>query len=410
MELDDGLCNQLSPDPGDDTASRFRYQWCYAAILCCGLLDTTLRVSEIFCEHHEDILVKRTDDNYIGIQVKTKRDDQESWAATDQTLVSAFTKFVILDNSYQNMFVEFIFSTNHTLVNNNTGRDIQFILQAIKLAEDKSELTNVQTKWMNTIADSANVTLDEAFLSLKKSRVDNTLPKLSDILIRLIHTLNQSWSPAKDCSIALINKISNSLVEECGRASSLDHDNTIPGYFGAFGNQEDALRNRIIGKKITLERLNSLLNEFQTSNAILNNPQRTLTSPGEGSTELLIRKLDEGGFSSVSINSAEELRDRADYLGLKWINQYGGEVGLGRYQHINTVVLSDAGKALDHFADQPDRFGPRMRKKLIELFRERRNLNAELFDATDDHLEGFAFSLTAQCKVAWSHNRPWETE
>ena len=45
-------------DPGDETASRYRYQWMYAAIVCCALLDDTANVVEVFCEHHEDILTK----------------------------------------------------------------------------------------------------------------------------------------------------------------------------------------------------------------------------------------------------------------------------------------------------------------------------------------------------------------
>jgi hypothetical protein len=35
-----------------------------------------------------------------------------------------------------------------------------------------------------------------------------------------------------------------------------------------------------------------------------------------GSTDLLYKKLDAGGFSAVSRNSAEDLRDKADYLGI----------------------------------------------------------------------------------------------
>lgn len=37
-------------DPGDDTARRYRYQWTYAAIVCCMLLDDTEDVAEVFCE------------------------------------------------------------------------------------------------------------------------------------------------------------------------------------------------------------------------------------------------------------------------------------------------------------------------------------------------------------------------
>jgi hypothetical protein len=48
-------------DPGDDTARRYRYQWTYAAIVCCLLLDEIDDVTEVFCEHHEDVLIKHAD-------------------------------------------------------------------------------------------------------------------------------------------------------------------------------------------------------------------------------------------------------------------------------------------------------------------------------------------------------------
>ncbi|WP_157726327.1 dsDNA nuclease domain-containing protein, partial [Imhoffiella purpurea] len=44
-------------DPGDDTANRYRFQWTWAAIMCCKLLDDSEDVEEVFCEHHEDVLL-----------------------------------------------------------------------------------------------------------------------------------------------------------------------------------------------------------------------------------------------------------------------------------------------------------------------------------------------------------------
>ena len=44
-------------DPGDDIGRRFRYQWTYTAAVCCLLLDDQEDVVEVFCEHHEDVLI-----------------------------------------------------------------------------------------------------------------------------------------------------------------------------------------------------------------------------------------------------------------------------------------------------------------------------------------------------------------
>ncbi len=53
-------------DPGDETARRYRYQWTYAAIVCCILLDDTEDAEEVFCEHHEDVVSATVPSDRLG--------------------------------------------------------------------------------------------------------------------------------------------------------------------------------------------------------------------------------------------------------------------------------------------------------------------------------------------------------
>lgn len=78
----------MSTDVGDTTANRFRYQWVCSAISCCALLDDKADIEEVFCEHHEDILLKRRDGKYIGVQVKTRDSTQPLWSASDEIVIS----------------------------------------------------------------------------------------------------------------------------------------------------------------------------------------------------------------------------------------------------------------------------------------------------------------------------------
>jgi hypothetical protein len=57
-----------SGDPGDETANRYRFQWTWAAVVCCMILDDTEDVEEVFCEHHEDVLLKHRDGSFTGQQ------------------------------------------------------------------------------------------------------------------------------------------------------------------------------------------------------------------------------------------------------------------------------------------------------------------------------------------------------
>jgi hypothetical protein len=58
-----------SEDPGADTQRRFRYQAAYAAIRALDLLRDDTGREELICEHFEDILLKRAEGTFTGIQV-----------------------------------------------------------------------------------------------------------------------------------------------------------------------------------------------------------------------------------------------------------------------------------------------------------------------------------------------------
>ena len=83
---------------------------------------------------------------------------------------------------------------------------------------------------------------------------------------------------------------------------------------------------------------------------------------------------------------------------------------LERYDHVRSVALSDAARAYEATKTEGEPFGPAMREDIRRRFQERRTRNEQLFDCSDEHLEGIAYTLTAQCKVQWSINRPWEEE
>lgn len=397
-------------DPGDDTANRFRFQWTWAAIVCCTLLDDTEDVEEVFCEHHEDVLLKHKDGSFTGHQVKTRREDQPLWKAVDETVVAACIRFAKLESDYPGRFRRFCFLTNHPLQAGGSGRDFHHVLQSIKNATAVADLPSNVAKWVRRIAKDAGVPESVALEALSKTMANAELPKLRDALMRLMDTLACCWTPAADCSHDAVRRAAQALIDECGRASSLDHEQLLPAYFIATVDEHANLTARINGKRMTLARVQHILEHGRDCCATLAGDPALCVEPGGGSTELLRKKLDAGGFSMVSHNSAEDLRDKADYLGIAWINKYGRDKGLKRYDHIRSLVLSDAGRAFEATKTDTDGFGPAMREDLRRRFRERRVVGDQLFDCTDDHLEGIAFSLTAQCKITWSRVRPWESQ
>jgi hypothetical protein len=399
-----------SGDPGDETANRYRFQWTWAAVVCCMLLDNTEDVQEVFCEHHEDVLLKHKDGLFTGHQVKTRRDDQPPWKAKDEDVLAACVRFAKLDSEYLGKFRSFFFLTNHPLHAAGNGQDLPHVLQSIKDAASVAALPSIVSPWVRRIAQDAEVTEAAAFLALSKTVAKADLPKLRDAKMRLIDAIAQTWEAAADCSYDAVRRAAQALIDECGRASSLEHEQLLPAYVIASADDDADIAARIDGKRMTVARVQSVLEHGRDSTATLAGDPALSVEPGEGSTELLRKKLDAGGFSAVSRNSAEDLRDKADYLGIGWTKKYGHAKGLQRYDHIRSLVLNDAGRAFDATQTEADRFGPAMRENLRRRFRERRAAGDQLFDCTDDHLEGIAFSLTAQCKVFWSNAKPWESQ
>ena len=396
-------------DPGDDTASRYRYQWTWAAVMCCTPLDRTTGIEEVFCEQHEDVLLKHSDGRFTGQQVKTRASDQEVWKSSDEAFISSCARFVKLDTAFSGHFRGFQFLTNHPLHAASTATSPAHVLEQIAGAATVSDLPRPVASWLRKVGRQAGCSEADTLAALKKATVSDDLPKLRDASMRLIDAITNCWPTAADCSHDAVRRAAVALIEECGRASSLDHQQLLPAYLLVIADPGNAdIAARIRGKQMTLQRVQEVLQRGLSSTATLEGDPGSVRGPGEGSTDLLTKKLDAGGFSAVSVNSAEDLRSKAEYLGITWTKKHGQRKGLQRYDHVRSLVLSDAARSFEDTQTAERRFGPEMRENLRRRFRQRREDGSEVFDCADEHLEGVAYVLTAQCKVQWSTDRPWE--
>jgi hypothetical protein len=372
------------------------------------LFDDTQDVVEVFCEQHEDVLLKHRDGKFTGHQVKSRESDQPVWKASDQPVKSACARFVRLEADYVGYFRAFRFLTSHPLHVANNAQSLSYVLSQIAAAPTIADLPSSVSGWLRRITHEAQTSEVIAFQAMKKTTASDDLPKLRDSSMRLIETLTGCWSGAGDCSHESVRRAAQALVDDCARASGLDHQQTLPAYILAISQPAADVQACIMGKRMTAERVSTILNDGLSATATLTGDPDTRIEPGQGSTDLMLKKLDAGGFSAVSCNSAEDLRDKADYLGIAWTKKLGRVKGLERYDHVRSVALSDAARAFEATKIEGQRFGPNMREDLRRRFQERRTQGEQLFDCSNEHLEGIAYSLTAQCEVQWSIERPWE--
>ena len=256
-------------DGGDETASRYRFQHTWAAIVCCALLDKTQDVEEVYCEHHEDVLIKYTDGTYSGHQVKTRGDTQPLWKAHDPQVKVACRRFVQLEEKYSQTFRSFCFLTNHPLHTTNTTASLIYVLKQIAEATTPDELKNPVKKWLARLATKSNASEIVAFRALKKTTASSELPKLRDAMTRLIQTLAYCWDHASECTLEAIGRAARGLVDECARASALDDRQLLPTYLLPTHHPELANAARLQGKRMTVERVQRALHDGIASTATL---------------------------------------------------------------------------------------------------------------------------------------------
>lgn len=402
--------SMLDDDPGDETARRYGYQWVYSAVLCCGLIDETQKITEVICEHHEDILIKDTTGAFSAIQVKTRNDNSEPWKASDEALVKAFCRFVRLDNKFPDFFVRFVFASNHPGYASKNGKDISFILEKIKESKDINQLEPTPYGFCKKLSDKTGLKIKDIYETLGKCRAQFNLPKIADIHIRLMHSLELVWEPAKNISFSELKSICESIIQKCAFASSKKFSDDNPWYINPTQDDMDKWKDEIESKKINKEVFINILKSGEFGTPLLTTELSQIKPLNFGKSSLLRQKLNAGGFSAFSIQNAEDLKNKAEYLGYRWSRKFGPDQGMSQVEHIRTIVTTDAAKAYEATRSQGDPFGTSMLEKLDDKFEDRSEKLERELNCTPEHLSGFAYSQTSQCKIQWSNAQPWKDD
>ncbi len=287
-------------------------------------LDETEDTVEVFCEHHEDVLLKHADGTFSGLQIKTRSSDQEVWRAGDEAVTKSCARFAKLEADFPGQFRRFQFLTNHPLHANKTGQDLCHLLAILRAATQLAGLPSIAATFLSRIAREAGCSEDVAFVAMQKTEAKDDLPKIPDITTRLAQTLTDVWSRAAECPFSSVLRAARSLVHECQEASSLADEDVMPAYLSAAADPVNSeLSVRLAGKRIDHGKILRVLDQGLDELAPLDGDPSFLIGPGAGNSDILQKKLDAGGFSAVSRNSAEDLRDKADYLGLVWTKKHG---------------------------------------------------------------------------------------
>ena len=402
--------NVLSNDPGDETQKRFRYQAAYAAIQSLSLLEGS-EICSIYCEHHEDILVKRQDKTFVGIQVKTRANGKEPFKANDEEIKKSIKRFYEHDCRFSNSFLRYVLVANCGFWHDKkNGTNLQYIL---KLAEANTDLKNIDKTLKSFISklyiflnENKSLTNEDEYLTLINFLKKVTLhqsPGLDDIEASLFSKLTKI-SNIEDLRVDQVNRITKSLIDKCLNAASLVCDSPKEGYFSILANPDEEKTNLIIQpKQITKEIILALIKEVENDQSLLCGWNQIALSEMPKGMKKLDLKMAMGGISPSNIELAKDHKTSVETQLLTWFHKYGEKKADKQYQHIKTLVRNQCQEAHDLTSINDECFGKQMLIKTRErLCLVHNQESSSLFGLRYEHLLGIAGMLTEECKIWWS--------
>lgn len=410
--------NTLSEtDRGDDMRRRLRYQASYAAIVSLSLLDGTGSYIEVYCEHHEDVLVKKSDGKFIGIQVKTRAIGQNPFKADEDQIIHALRKFIELEILFQGYFSRFVIATNSGFwEGQRNGKNLPHLLESAKSVCDASSTPigilktyikklcgNRRNNAINGLPNDEVTRMSLISSVLCKTELQTDLPRFDDISLNLANQISSLPEADGRRWNELLNA-ANDLVDKMFRASSLDHNSAARHYIALGENPaQDIVRVTISNKRITAEIVRKIIQDALTTHVLLQNRNRvTLSELPQGMRRMEL-KMAAGGISVRNIDLMKDYKYSAELLLNEWIYRYGSHKAEEIYGHLSIIARTEHQEAYDSATTTEEIFGQRLLDGIRERLRNRHSRERNrLFGCDYEHLLGLIGILTEDCKVWWS--------
>lgn len=397
-------------DPGDETQRRFRYQATYSAIMSLAMLEEDPEVAYIFCEHWEDVLVKRSDGKFIGIQVKTRATGKDAFKSADEEMLKSIKRFIQLEEKFPGNFERYVIAANCGFwQGKRNSSNLKYLLELAQALSPEDILSNSYllclTKKLTASPKEHNILIAKV---LRKICLENS-PGLEDINARLAGTLGHC-SHVSHFTVPRITKLADRLTESMLKAASIPKSSPREEYLSLLKDPEQELVNLTIrGKQFTRDDLLNLFNGFQAESSISPHIVSLTTYKHPSLSELpkgmrtMDLKMVAGEIPVKNISLAKDHKHSAEYLLSQWLFKYGHQKANAQYQQIRNIVLTECQEAYDEVFKVDTPFGVDMLQKFRKQMRERHRQDKSLFfGCTYEHLCGIAGVLTEECLVWWS--------
>lgn len=393
-------------DPGDDMQRRIRYQNTYAAIMSLDLVSHSPQCNELFCEHHDDILLKRLDGRFSAIQVKTKETGEHPWKTSDATMKQVLDRFIEMEKLFGDQFFRYTIASNYLFLLSDAVTSFKYVTsESLKaVGSTKDDMPNKLFKFVRGVATRCVTDESTVLNCLRKLTYNHDLPKIDDIDVRLREQITVSLPKYLKATIPDLKRGADALVAIMGDASSLKSDQDGNLFKHLFEDPvEEEVRRKIEGKKICSQSICDCLKEAIVETSLLKTGKAIVVKDIPSDLTRAEKKMAKGGLSQLTIDSAQDWHVDAEHLIIEWNSKYGPEEAQAKYDHLTSIVRSECSKAYEKVQVTKGVFGPQMMTSLREGIKERLNEElTETFTCIDEHLLGIAIHQTGLCNVWWS--------
>lgn len=358
-------------DLGDDTLERYRYQISYTAILWLSLLDESSEHEYLYCEHHEDVLLKRLDGCYCGVQIKTKEACREPFKSTDEAIVKSIRRFVELEREYSNKFLTYGLAASCGFWKEDKhGSNLENLIELAAIAVSDPLLPRpiILTKYLKKL--NPDTGQDEITLkALSRIKLEKDMPHLKDVTTRLMSHLAEVGD-LRQSDYVLLAETAKQIVSHIFQASSHGCEAKLKNYCAILKFPEETKAQVVIeGKKIDKNTLMALLAKSKATPIL--SPRTTAALVMMDRTwSKLQRKMTAGRLSVENVDHMTDLAHSSQTMFVEWLAKYGRQRTVEMYKHIELIVKNECLEVYDSHKSE-NIFGEVMLQEIRQRLRRR---------------------------------------
>lgn len=390
-----------SEDVGADTQRRYRHQAAYTAVLALGLLEDD-GPDEIYCEHHDDVILRLRDGKFRALQLKTRQYGRPPHKAVDDDVIAALGRFAVFEREFPGQFDQYTIGSNLGFWNEkkNTS-NLGHVLDGAQNG------TPPPATWINKISKQGKVASNFVSDCLRKVQTLVT-PGLDDVENRLqSHVAQQSTFRSRQ--FHEVKAAADALRERVAEACSLRNADCFPEYMALCSASASAAKqaHAIAMKRLRRAEVEAALKKGESPSNLLRTAQPIPVSDLPKSMRVMELKLTAGGISVGEVSHLKDLKYSAEYMLQEWLHKYGPAEADKRYQHLRVLVQEACNSSAVASRKSGTLYGEEMLADVRGQLRARTQQQAEhVLGLGPEQLLGVAGILTEDCRVWWSDEFP----